>query len=123
MQGIAERVCHGALMKVIICGAGQVGWQIAKHLSGERNDVTVVDNKPELVRRASELVPDILADQRILTSIIPTGVATISRLHETRVAVEAETPTGDLAYIANDSGAEAIEGAARHVSQHTACTG
>ncbi len=41
-------------MKVIICGAGQVGWQIAKHLSGERNDVTVVDNKPELVRRATD---------------------------------------------------------------------
>ncbi len=41
-------------MKVIICGAGQVGWQIAKHLSGERNDVTVVDNNPELVRRATD---------------------------------------------------------------------
>ena len=41
-------------MKVIICGAGQVGWQIARHLSGERNDVTVVDNNPELVRRASD---------------------------------------------------------------------
>jgi homoserine dehydrogenase len=26
-------------MKVIICGAGQVGWQIARHLSGEKNDV------------------------------------------------------------------------------------
>ncbi|MBO9466771.1 Trk system potassium transporter TrkA [Tropicibacter sp. R15_0] len=41
-------------MKVIICGAGQVGWQIAKHLSGERNDVTVVDSNPELVRRATD---------------------------------------------------------------------
>ncbi len=41
-------------MKVIICGAGQVGWQIARHLSGERNDVTVVDNNPELVHRATE---------------------------------------------------------------------
>ena len=41
-------------MKVIICGAGQVGWQIARHLSGERNDVTVVDNNPELVRRATD---------------------------------------------------------------------
>ena len=40
-------------MKVIICGAGQVGWQIARHLSGERNDVTVVDNNPDLVRRAT----------------------------------------------------------------------
>ncbi len=41
-------------MKVIICGAGQVGWQIARHLSGEKNDVMVVDNNPDLVRRAIE---------------------------------------------------------------------
>ncbi|MFC4668848.1 Trk system potassium transporter TrkA [Seohaeicola nanhaiensis] len=41
-------------MKVIICGAGQVGWQIARHLSGERNDVTVVDSNADLVRRATE---------------------------------------------------------------------
>ncbi len=41
-------------MKVIICGAGQVGWQIARHLSGEHNDVTVVDNNPDLVRRATD---------------------------------------------------------------------
>ena len=41
-------------MKVIICGAGQVGWQIARHLSGELNDVTVVDSNPDLVRRATE---------------------------------------------------------------------
>ena len=41
-------------MKVIICGAGQVGWQIARHLSGEQNNVTVVDNNPDLVRRATE---------------------------------------------------------------------
>ena len=39
-------------MKVIICGAGQVGWQIARHLSSEKNDVTVVDNNSELVSRA-----------------------------------------------------------------------
>ncbi|SLN36987.1 Trk system potassium uptake protein TrkA [Roseovarius albus] len=41
-------------MKVIICGAGQVGWQIARHLSGEKNDVTVVDNNPDLVKRATD---------------------------------------------------------------------
>ena len=41
-------------MKVIICGAGQVGWQIARHLSGEQNDVTIVDVNSELVRRATE---------------------------------------------------------------------
>ena len=41
-------------MKVIICGAGQVGWQIARHLSGERNDVTVVDYNADLVRRVTD---------------------------------------------------------------------
>ena len=43
-------------MKVIICGAGQVGWQIARHLAGERNDVTVVDKNPDLVRRATDML-------------------------------------------------------------------
>ncbi len=41
-------------MRIIICGAGQVGWQIARYLSGEANDVTVVDSNPQLVRRAAE---------------------------------------------------------------------
>ena len=41
-------------MKVIICGAGQVGWQIARHLSSERNDVTVVDSDRDLVNRATD---------------------------------------------------------------------
>lgn len=41
-------------MKVIVCGAGQVGWQIARHLSSENNDVTVVDNDPALVRRITD---------------------------------------------------------------------
>ncbi len=43
-------------MKIIICGAGQVGGQIARHLAREEgtNQVTVVDNDPTLVRRISE---------------------------------------------------------------------
>ena len=41
-------------MKVIICGAGQVGWQIARHLANEKNDVTVVDRNSVLVRRATD---------------------------------------------------------------------
>lgn len=41
-------------MKVIICGAGQVGWQIARQLSGEKNDVTLVDVNADLVRRATD---------------------------------------------------------------------
>lgn len=43
-------------MKIIVCGAGQVGWQIARHLSGERNDVTVVDSNEDLVRRATDIL-------------------------------------------------------------------
>ena len=41
-------------MKIIICGAGQVGWQIARHLAGEANDIAIVDNNAALVRRATE---------------------------------------------------------------------
>lgn len=43
-------------MKIIICGAGQVGWQIARHLARERNDITLIDIKPELIRRATEML-------------------------------------------------------------------
>lgn len=38
-------------MKVIICGAGQVGTTIARHLASEGADVTVVDNDAEQIRR------------------------------------------------------------------------
>ncbi|GLS81308.1 Trk system potassium transporter TrkA [Paracoccus marinus] len=59
-------------MKIIICGAGQVGWQIARHLSGERNDITVIDTDADLIRRATDMLdvqgiagfashPDVLA--------------------------------------------------------------
>ncbi len=41
-------------MKIIICGAGQVGGQLARHLSGENNDVTVVDQNPDLIRRITD---------------------------------------------------------------------
>src|SRR5512134_665975 len=37
-------------MKVVICGAGQVGANIAKYLAHEGNDVTIVDIDPHLVR-------------------------------------------------------------------------
>lgn len=36
-------------MKVIICGAGQVGFNIAKHLAGEHTDVTVIERSPQLI--------------------------------------------------------------------------
>ncbi len=37
-------------MRVIICGAGQVGFGIAERLAAENNDVSVIDSSPELVR-------------------------------------------------------------------------
>ena len=43
-------------MKVIVCGAGQVGFSIARHLASENNDVTVIDQAPDLVRRVNELL-------------------------------------------------------------------
>ena len=40
-------------MKVIVCGAGQVGFNIARYLSAE-NDVTVVDVREDLVAKISD---------------------------------------------------------------------
>jgi trk system potassium uptake protein TrkA len=41
-------------MKVIVCGAGQVGSSIARHLALEKNDVTVIDLLPDMVRRIGD---------------------------------------------------------------------
>ncbi|MEP5700806.1 MAG: Trk system potassium transporter TrkA, partial [Sneathiella sp.] len=41
-------------MKVIVCGAGQVGSNIARQLAREGNDVTLVDQNPELVRKIGD---------------------------------------------------------------------
>ena len=41
-------------MKIIICGAGQVGYHIARQLSAERHDVAIVDQSPDLVRRVGD---------------------------------------------------------------------
>lgn len=41
-------------MKLIVCGAGQVGYQIARHLSDEGNAVTVIDTNPGLVRQVTD---------------------------------------------------------------------
>lgn len=41
-------------MKVIVCGAGQVGFSIARHLALENNDVIVIDQSPELVRQIGD---------------------------------------------------------------------
>ena len=41
-------------MKVIIIGAGEVGFHIASHLARENKDVVVVDTNPETLRRVSD---------------------------------------------------------------------
>jgi trk system potassium uptake protein len=41
-------------MRVIVCGAGQVGSTIARHLAIEGIDVTVIDSSPEQARRVDE---------------------------------------------------------------------
>ncbi len=41
-------------MRVIVCGAGRVGVGIARRLSREDNDVTVVDQSKDLIRRVAE---------------------------------------------------------------------
>ena len=47
---------HRARMKIIICGAGQVGGQIARHLAREEgaNQVTIIDKDAGLVRRITD---------------------------------------------------------------------
>ena len=41
-------------MKIIVCGAGQVGSNIARHLAMENHDVTIVDQSENLVRQISD---------------------------------------------------------------------
>ena len=40
-------------MKVIICGVGQVGYNLAKYLSGGKSDVTLIDIRPDLIEKAT----------------------------------------------------------------------
>src|SRR5690606_40382022 len=60
-------------MKVIICGAGQVGFGIAERLAAEKNDVCVIDTRPDLIRAVRDTLdvrgivghgsyPDVLAE-------------------------------------------------------------
>jgi trk/ktr system potassium uptake protein len=41
-------------MKVVICGAGQVGFGIAEKLAAEGNDVSIIDRAPELIQSITE---------------------------------------------------------------------
>jgi trk system potassium uptake protein TrkA len=63
-------------MRVVICGAGQVGFGIAEQLAAEENDVSVVDTSPELIQAVRDTLdvrglvghgahPDVLAQAGI----------------------------------------------------------
>ncbi len=41
-------------MKVVICGAGQVGFGIAERLAGEQNDVSIIDTNPRRIQAVSD---------------------------------------------------------------------
>ena len=43
-------------MKVIILGGGQVGYSIARYLAFEENDITIVDQSADLLRRISDKI-------------------------------------------------------------------
>ncbi|MBU2478721.1 MAG: Trk system potassium transporter TrkA, partial [Gammaproteobacteria bacterium] len=43
-------------MKIIILGAGQVGTTVAHSLAGEANDITVVDQQPQLLKELQDRI-------------------------------------------------------------------
>ncbi|MCQ8782612.1 Trk system potassium transporter TrkA [Mangrovibrevibacter kandeliae] len=60
-------------MRVVICGAGQVGYGIAERLASEQNDVAVIDTSPALIQGVRDTLdargfvghgahPDVLAE-------------------------------------------------------------
>jgi len=51
-------------MKIIICGAGQVGTSIAAQLSDEHNDIIVIDHSTELTARISDTL-----DVKVVTGV------------------------------------------------------
>ena len=40
-------------MRIIVIGAGKVGYKLAEHLTSEEHDVTVIDNDDEVIERCS----------------------------------------------------------------------
>ena len=40
-------------MRIIVIGAGKVGYKLAEHLTSEEHDVTVIDNDEDVIERCS----------------------------------------------------------------------
>ena len=45
---------HCVHMKIVILGAGQVGYSIARYLSLEHNDVSIVDHNPDVLKKLGD---------------------------------------------------------------------
>ena len=41
-------------MQILVLGAGDIGFRLAKRLSNDKHDITIVDSSPPIVKRASE---------------------------------------------------------------------
>ena len=57
MRGARSREDAGGgegTVKVLVCGAGEVGFNIARQLAAEDNDVVVIDHSPERIRKIDD---------------------------------------------------------------------
>ena len=60
-------------MRIIVIGAGKVGYKLAEHLTSEEHDVTVIDNDDEVIERCSgsldviclKVSPDMKSDKTL----------------------------------------------------------
>lgn len=51
-------------MKIVVIGAGDIGFQLAKQLSQDKHDITIVDKDPQKVRRAQEQLDVLVVEGR-----------------------------------------------------------
>ena len=49
-------------MQILVLGAGDIGFRLAKRLSNEKHDITIVENCPPIVKRASEQLDAIVVE-------------------------------------------------------------
>ena len=49
-------------MKILIVGAGDIGFELSKRLSQEKHDITIVESDPRKVRRASQQLDALMID-------------------------------------------------------------
>ena len=49
-------------MRILVLGAGDIGFRLAKRLSREKHDLTIVDDSPPIVKRASEQLDAIVVE-------------------------------------------------------------